>query len=159
MNGGRAGFSRHLLLLLVGVALFWGLNWQVMKVALREIPPISFRTFTVMLGGAGLLLIARLTRQPLMPPKGKWPVLAWLAVTNIAGWNLLSIHGVALLPSGRAALLAYTMPVWSILLSVAWLGNPLTRRRLAGMLLGAAGVLAMMGTELAAIAGAPGAPC
>ncbi|MDR1855128.1 MAG: EamA family transporter [Azoarcus sp.] len=150
-----AGFSPRLLLLLLGVALFWGLNWQVMKVALREIPPMSFRTFTVLAGGVGLMLVARLARLPMLPPPGKWPVLAWLALTNIAGWNMLSIFGIALLPSGRAALIAYTMPVWSILLSALLLGNPLTVRRVAGMMLGAVGVFAMMGTELGAIAGAP----
>jgi drug/metabolite transporter (DMT)-like permease len=154
-SGESVGFSPRLLILLLCVALFWGLSWQVMKVAMREIPPLSFRSFTTLAGGAGLMLIARLSRQPLLPPKGKWPVLFLLAATNITGWNILSIYGILLLPSGRAALLAYTMPVWSILLSVLWLGNPLTLRRLAGMLLGAAGVLAMMGAELASIAGAP----
>jgi drug/metabolite transporter (DMT)-like permease len=149
------GFSPRLLILLLCVALFWGLNWQVMKVALREIPPLSFRAFTTLAGGAGLMLIAHLMRQPLLPPKHKWPVLVLLAATNITGWNILSIYGILLLPSGRAALLAYTMPVWSILLSVLWLGNPLTGRRLVGMLLGAAGVLAMMGAELTNIASAP----
>jgi drug/metabolite transporter (DMT)-like permease len=150
-----AGFSPRLLILLLCVALFWGLNWQVMKVALREIPPLGFRSFTTLAGGAGLMLIARLMRQPLLPPRGKWPALVLLAATNITGWNILSIYGILLLPSGRAALLAYTMPLWSILLSVLWLGNPLSLRQLIGMLLGAAGVLAMMGAELAGIAGAP----
>ena len=150
-----AGFSPRLLILLLCVALFWGLNWQVMKVALREIPPFGFRAFSTLAGGVGLMLIACLARQPLLPPKGKWPVLVLLAATNITGWNMLSIYAVLLLPSGRAALLAYTMPVWSILLSVLWLGTPLTLRGLAGMLLGAAGVLAMMSAELVGLARAP----
>ncbi|MDR2786931.1 MAG: DMT family transporter [Candidatus Accumulibacter sp.] len=150
-----AGFSPRMLILMLCVALVWGLNWQVMKVALREIPPVGFRAFTALASGAGLMLIACLMRQPLRPPKGKWPVLILLAITNITGWNILSIYGILLLPSGRAALLAYTMPMWSILLSALWLGNPLTLRRLAGMLLGTAGVSAMMGAELASIAGAP----
>ncbi|MDR2113277.1 MAG: DMT family transporter [Candidatus Accumulibacter sp.] len=154
-GGDNAGFSPRMLMLMLFVALVWGLNWQVMKVALREIPPLSFRAFTSLAGGVGLMLIACLTRQPLLPPKGKWPVLILLAATNITGWNILSIYGILLLPSGRAALLAYTMPMWSILLSVLWLGNPLSLRRLAGMLLGTAGVFAMMGAELANIAGAP----
>ena len=154
-SGECAGFSPRLLILLLCVALIWGLNWQVMKIALREIPPLNFRVFTALAGGAGLMLVACLTRQPLLPPKGKWRVLILLAATNITGWNILSIYGILLLPSGRAALLAYTMPLWCILLSTLWLGTPLTLRRLAGMLLGVAGVFTMMGAELASIAGAP----
>ncbi|MDR0440731.1 MAG: DMT family transporter [Candidatus Accumulibacter sp.] len=154
-GGDEAGFSSRLLILMLCVALIWGLNWQVMKVALREIPPLGFRSFTALAGGAGLMLIACFLRQPLLPPKGKWRVLILLAVTNVTGWNLLSIYAILLLPSGRAALLAYTMPMWSILLSTLWLGDPLTLRRLAGMLLGTAGIFAMMGAELTNISGAP----
>jgi drug/metabolite transporter (DMT)-like permease len=151
----EAGFPPRLLILLLCVALIWGLNWQVMKVALREIPPLGFRAFTALAGGVGLMLVACLMRQPLLPPKGTWRVLLLLAGTNITGWNILSIYGILLLPSGRAALLAYTMPMWTILLSTLWLGNPLTLRRFAGMLLGTAGVLAMMSAELAGLASAP----
>ena len=86
-----AGYSPRLLLLLLCVALFWGLSWQVMKVALREIPPLNFRAFTTLAGGAGLMLIARLMRQPILPPKGKWPVFILLAAANITAWNILSI--------------------------------------------------------------------
>ena len=155
VSGGGAAYSPRLLLLLLCVALFWGLSWQVMKVALREIPPLNFRVYTTLAGGAGLILIARFTQQPILPPKGKWRVLILLAATNITGWNILSIYGILLLPSGRAALLAYTMPMWSILLSALWLGNPITLRHLTGMLLGVAGVFAMMNAELASITGAP----
>ena len=150
-----AGYSPRLLLLLLCVALFWGLSWQVMKVALREIPPLNFRAFTTLAGGAGLMLIARLMRQPILPPKGKWPVFILLAAANITAWNILSIYGILLLPSGRAALLAYTMPMWTLLLSALWLGNSITPRHLVGMLLGVAGVFAMMSAELESISGTP----
>lgn len=150
-----SGFSPGLLALLLLMALGWGLNWPIMKMVISEVPPLSFRGFCLVFGGLGLLLLARCSGQKLRPPPGKWPVLAWLALTNILGWNVLTIYGVSYLPSGRAALLGYTMPVWSMLLSALWLGNRLTLQRWIGLALGGIGVLAMMGMELQSLSGAP----
>lgn len=148
-------FSARQLGLLLAMALGWGLNWPIMKLVISEVPPLSFRGFCLVLGGLGLLLLGRVSGQKLRPPPGQWPVLGWLAFCNILGWNVLSIYGVSFLPSGRAALLGYTMPVWSMLLSALWLGNQLTPRRLLGLALGVLGVVAMMGMELFALAGKP----
>ena len=155
MKGEHSTFSYRLLWLLLAVGLFWGMNWQVMKVGLQEIAPLWFRGTTALVGGLGLLTLARLVRQPILPPRGKWRVLLWLGLTNIAGWSALSIYGLSMLPSGRAALLAYTMPTWSVLISMLWLGERPTLRRLSGIALGSVGVLAMIGAELAEIAGHP----
>jgi drug/metabolite transporter (DMT)-like permease len=150
-----ARFSPLLLTLLLAVALSWGLNWPVMKVALREIPPLGLRGFSSFLGGLGLLGIARARGLQCLPPTEKWRDLGWIAFFNVGAWNVLSIYALMLLPSGRAALLAFTMPVWSLLLSALWLREKLTRRSLAGLTLGALGILAMLGAEIAALAGAP----
>lgn len=154
-TSGAAGFSSGLLVLLLLMALGWGLNWPIMKFVIGSVPPLTFRGFCLVLGGLGLLALARLGGRTLWPPPGKWPVLAWLALANILGWNVLTIYGIAYLPSGRAALLGYTMPIWSMSLSVLWLGDRLTPRRAVGLALGGAGVLAMMGVELSQLAGMP----
>lgn len=155
MTNGTTGFTLRQGGLLLALALGWGLNWPIMKMVISQVPPLTFRGFCLLFGGLGLLLLARAGGQRLRPPAGQWPVLVWLALTNILGWNVLAIYGVSFLPSGRAALLGYTMPVWSMLLSALWLGNHLTPRRLLGLALGGMGVLTMMGMELLGLAGAP----
>jgi drug/metabolite transporter (DMT)-like permease len=159
-------FSLFYLILLLALALGWGMNWPVMKVVIREVPPLSFRGFCLLLGGLGLLLLTRLNGQSLLPRvQGdtttwqQWRRLCWLALTNASGWNALSIYGVSFLPSGRAALLGYTMPIWSMALSVWWLGERLTARRLVGLALGALGVACMMGMEILHMASAPLGAC
>ena len=42
-----------------------------------------------------------------------------LALFNITGWNGLVLFGLQQLPAGRSAILAYTMPIWSVLFSLA----------------------------------------
>ena len=60
-----------------------------------------------------------------------------------------------MLPSGRAAILAYTMPAWAIPLSVLLLGERLTARKLLGLALGMAGMALLVWDEFHRIQGAP----
>jgi len=43
MTEERARLSRFGLLLLALLALGWGLNWPIMKIVLRDVPPLTFR--------------------------------------------------------------------------------------------------------------------
>lgn len=102
---------RAALFLLAALALGWGFNWPVMKVVLRDVPPLYFRGSCLFLGGLGVLAIARYSGHVLAIPQGRLGRLLAVTLTNIIGWNVLAIYGVSLLPSGRAALLGYTMPL------------------------------------------------
>ena len=146
---------RQGLLLLAALSLFWGANWPVMKMVLSEVPPLYFRSCCLLLGGVGMLALARLSGIPLRVPSGQWTRVLWLAAFNISGWNALVIIGVSLLPSGRAALLGYTMPLWSMLLSVVFLGDRLSGRTVLGLLLGLAGIVVLMGGSVEGMLQAP----
>ena len=155
MTEERARLSSFGLLLLVSMAIGWGLNWPIMKIVLRDVPPLYFRGGCLLLGGCGLLLLGRLEGRPIAAPRETWPGLIALAATNIVGWNVLVIYGVGLLSSGRAALLGYTMPLWSVGFSVWLLGERMNARRVSGLILGLAGVAALMGTDWGALGKAP----
>lgn len=146
---------RQGLLLLAALSLFWGANWPIMKMVLSEVPPLYFRSCCLLLGGVGMLTLARASGMSLKVPAGQWKRVLWLAVFNIAGWNALVIIGVSLLPSGRAALLGYTMPLWSVMLSIWFLGERLTLRSVFGLLLGLAGIVVLMGGSLEGMMRAP----
>lgn len=146
---------RQGLILLAALSLFWGANWPVMKMVLSEVPPLYFRSCCLLLGGVGMLALARLSGIPIKVPSGQWHRVLWLAAFNISGWNALVIIGVSLLPSGRAALLGYTMPLWSMLLSVLFLGDRLSGRTVLGLLLGLAGIVVLMGGSVEGMLQAP----
>ena len=141
---------RQGLLLLAALSLFWGANWPIMKMVLSEVPPLYFRGACLLLGGVGMLALARISGMSLKVPAGQWRRVLWLALFNIVGWNALVIIGVSLLPSGRAALLGYTMPLWSMTLSILFLGEQLTVRSAIGLLLGLSGVVLLMAGTLTA---------
>ena len=78
-----------------------------------------------------------------------------LAFFNITCWNVLVAFGLTMIASGRGAILAYTMPLWAIPLSVWWLGERLSMRKLAGLALGMAGLVLLFGDSVSSLSGAP----
>ena len=146
---------RHLWWVLAALTFAWGFNWTALKVALSEVPPWTFRSLCLGLGSAVLFAALRAGGQPLAVPKGQWGRLAMLAILNITCWNMLVAFGLALIPSGRASILAYTMPVWAIPLSVWILGERITRRKVAGLALGITALGLLLGENLVGLGAAP----
>lgn len=142
-------------LLLIGMAIGWGINWPIMKFIISEIPLLSFRGFCLFLGGTGILLLARLSGLSLQIPKGYVQKIIWVCVFNIIGWNVLATYGLSMLPAGRSALLGYTMPIWAVLLSIWILRDKFTMRVGIALLLGSGGVLALMSESLLSWFGGP----
>ncbi len=143
------------LILLALLSIGWGLNWPIMKLVVAELPRLSFRGMCLIPAAVGMFAIARATGQSLRVPRGRWGQLAGLALTNIVGWNVFAVYGVSLLPSGRAAILGYTMPLWSVLLSHWLLDESLTKRRIVGLLLGMAAMGLLLSAELRSLGSAP----
>jgi drug/metabolite transporter (DMT)-like permease len=135
--------------LLAALTLAWGFNWTAMKVALAEVPPWTFRTLCLGLGSGVLFAVLRAGGHRLAVPKGQWGRLWVLALFNITFWNVLVAFGMTMIPSGRAAILAYTMPVWAVPLSIWVLGERLTSRKLLGLVLGMAGLALLVGDVFA----------
>jgi drug/metabolite transporter (DMT)-like permease len=147
-------------LLLALLSLFWGLGWPAMKVVLSEVRPWTFRTVCLLAGGAGLLAMARMGGTSLRVPSVDFKPLVVTALVNITGWHILSAHGIARMQAGRAAIIAYTMPIWAILLSRLILKERVTSMRLWALALGFAGLLLLLWPDIRAVEAAPaGALC
>jgi drug/metabolite transporter (DMT)-like permease len=141
--------------LLALITLFWGVNWPAMKLAVSAVPVWDFRFLCLAAGGFGLLAIAVLTGQPWRPQRGEWSRLTLVAVFHIVGWHMLAAWGVSLMASGRASIIAFTMPLWASLLAVKLVGEPLTARKLVGLALGLAGLGVLVAPGAAAVGAAP----
>jgi drug/metabolite transporter (DMT)-like permease len=147
--------SRIGLILLAALTFFWGVNWPAMKTAVGEIPVFTFRAITVVVGAAGLLAIARLAGNRLLLTRAEIKPLLLVSLINVTGWQLLSAYGLAHMEAGRAAIVAYTMPVWTALLAVPILHERLTRRVVAALVLGMTGVACLLLPARSDLAGAP----
>lgn len=146
---------RSLWLTLTGLTLAWGFNWTAIKVALSEVPPLTFRAICLGAGSGVLFALLRAGGQPLAVPRHQWPRLLMLSFFNMTLWNALVVFGVKMIPSGRAAILAYTMPAWAIPLSVWLLGERMNGRRAAGLALGMGGMALLLGEGAMSLKAAP----
>jgi drug/metabolite transporter (DMT)-like permease len=142
-------------ILLAVLTLGWGFNWPMMKMTLAELPVWTFRGLCVGSGAIGLFIIARATRQSIRVPRSQWGWLAVISICNVTLWNVLIGYGLRMLPAGRSAILAYSMPIWAVLLSVFILHEKLSRRRILGLLLGMAGMAVLLGGELSIMRTSP----
>lgn len=155
MHNSPANLSREGLILLLCLALGWGINWPIMKAIVVEVPPLTFRAICLFLGGLGMLAIARASGLRTRIPTGRLSQILWLVLFNMIGWNVLATYGLSILPAGRAALLGYTMPLWGVALSAWILREEFTRRHALGLLLGMGGIAALMGDSFDGMLQAP----
>jgi drug/metabolite transporter (DMT)-like permease len=116
------------LLALLALTIMWGVNWPMMKFSLRELPPLHFRALTMTAGSCFLYAWYRARGLRMLPRRDEWPAVLAIGAPNMLGWHTASILGVRELASGRAAILGFTMPIWTVLIGVAFLGEKLTRR-------------------------------
>jgi len=130
------------------LTLVWGCNWPILKMGVTELAPLTFRAITLPFAALGMLLVARLSGDASAFPRDWWGRVATLALLNIAGWNGFILFGVQQMPAGRSAILAYTMPLWATAIAAVFLHEPLSRRKLAGLGLGVAGMALLIGDEL-----------
>ncbi len=143
------------LVLLTLLTLCWGLNWPIMKLGVTGFPPLAFRTLSMWLGLPVLWLATRALKVDLRIERRDWRELALLTVTNMLVWHVLAIISLQALSSGRAAILGYTMPIWSALWGLALFGQRLSIRQVGGIVAAAIGVVLLLWHELGQFAGRP----
>jgi drug/metabolite transporter (DMT)-like permease len=163
-KGGSAASASHAaggsltpagIALLVALTITWGVNWPMMKLALAEVPPWTFRSLCLILGGGALLVLARAAGTRMSVPPRLLPALALVSLFNITGWHLFSAYALLHTGSGRAAIIGYTMPLWASVLSIWVLDIRPTQRQLAALLLGLAALVLLLVQDLGALGAAP----
>lgn len=141
--------------LLVVLTLVWGTNWPVFPYALAEVSVWTFRAFALPAAGLTLLAVARSKGLSLALPREDWPTVAAASFCYLTVWNVASAYAAVLLPSGQAAILGFTMPLWAALMGFAFMGQRLSGRLVAALALGAGAVGLLMWRSLPAYADAP----
>ena len=127
--------------LLVLVVVIWGTNWPIMKIGLRSIDPLWFtaaRLAIALLAISILLLfLGRLKR----PHRQDFPIVLGVGVMQFAAFVTLINLGLTEVNAGRAALLAYTTPLWVTPGAYFFLKEPISRMKLVGASVGLCGLL------------------
>ena len=121
--------------------VLWGVSFVATKVALREVSPVTLIFTRFALGVAVLVFILKLRREPLIPPRNAWPMLATMGFVGIFLHQLIQVHGLTLTTAVRTGWLIGLTPIWSAVLAAIFLGERFGSSKIFGLVLGLLGAL------------------
>ena len=147
--------TRRQLWTLITLTLVWGCNWPIMKMGVTGYPPLTFRSLSMWTGIPLLGLALYFLKVPFRIPREHWRELFVLSLFNMFVWHVLVVLAVPMLSSGRAAILGYTMPIFSAVWGVLWFQAPLRLRMWTGVVAALIGVLLLLWNEITHFAGQP----
>ncbi|MDT8344051.1 MAG: DMT family transporter [Thermohalobaculum sp.] len=157
-RGAETGAGWHELALIGVIGLLWGLNWPAVKTILSEVEPWTLRAVALTAGTLCLGAIAAARGERLVPPRGEAGRLVAAGLFTVFGFNLLTAFGQLLTETSKAAIIAFTMPVWAAILSAALLGERIGPRRAAAIALGMAALGLLVAEDPGGLVAAPAGP-
>jgi drug/metabolite transporter (DMT)-like permease len=122
------------------LALIWGYNWVVMKVALRYSSSSDFAALRILVGLIGLLVVFISSRKPLLPRKEVFGIFL-TGLLQTGGFYVFSTWALVSGAVGKTVVLNYAMPFWVLLLAWFALGERLQRIQWMGVVIALAGLL------------------
>src|SRR5690606_913361 len=114
-----------------------------------------FRTLVVIGAGLTLIGVGCLSGQKVAMPRRMLPSLVLVSLFAVTGWHMLTAYGLLFVGGGRAAIVAYTMPIWAAILSAVFLRERVTGRRLAALMLGSAAMGVLLVSDLGRLGESP----
>jgi len=141
--------------LLLALSMLWGGSFFFVGVAVKALPPLTIVLLRVAIAAIALHIVLRATR-PAMP----WDSKTWLAFLGMGLLNnaipfSLIVWGQTQIASGLASILNATTPLFTVLIAhVLTADERLTKSRVAGILVGLAGVVMLIGPQALAGLGA-----
>lgn len=134
---------------LFALALIWGAAFMFISVAVREVEPLTYVWLRLSIAAAAMWLYLAWRRESAGLPTRVWGSILVLALLNNAIPFVLFGWGQIHIASGLASILNATTPIWGVV--IAHLFTPdekISGGKLAGVLLGFAGVTVMLGPAL-----------
>jgi drug/metabolite transporter (DMT)-like permease len=134
-------------LLLVLLSVLWGATYFFIAVANPEVPP-----FTLVLGRVALAALALAPLVFLLGERlpataaGWWPFVVQAVINNVIPFSLM-VYGQLRIASGLAAVLNATTPLFTLVVARLFVSETLTGSKVAGVVLGIAGVGVLAGPE------------
>jgi drug/metabolite transporter (DMT)-like permease len=125
----------------------WGVAFLFIRVVVREVPPPTVVAGRLTLAAA---IIAPLAwrRYGVMPPRSMWPTLLFLAMFNNVLPFVLITGAEEHISSSLAAAIVATMPLFTLLFAVAGRTERAGAGKVAGLLVGFAGAVVLVGTDI-----------
>lgn len=134
--------------LLLTLSVLWGGTFFLVEVALMELPPFTIVFGRVSIAAAALLVLVHARGQRMPATLGGWaPLLVMGFLNNLVPFSLI-FWAQTQLTSGLASILNATTPLSTVILAHFLTADErMTPGRLAGVLIGMAGVATIIGID------------
>jgi drug/metabolite transporter (DMT)-like permease len=130
------------------VCVVWGTTYLAIRISLETIPPLMMAAMRWIAAGTLLITALRL-RGERLPAPSAWPALAVLGILMLGFGNGAVVWAELTVPSGLTSVLVATVPFWMVgFEQMTGAGDPLTLRRIAGLVLGFSGIVALVWPEI-----------
>lgn len=129
----------HLAALAAVVA--WGLSFVATKAALRELSPATLIFSRFAMGVVLLHALLAVRGTPLRPPRERLPMLVLMGFVGVFVHQMIQVEGLARTTAVRTGWLIGLIPIWSAILSAAFLRERFGPRKVAGLAVGFAGAI------------------
>ena len=143
------------------VCIVWGTTYLGIRIALETIPPMLMAGMRWIAAGT-LLSTALAIGGATLPKPRAWPALALLGILLLGFGNGAVVWAELTVPSGLTAVLVATSPFWMVGIDAfvgrprrssqesdrAKAGDPLTLRRVLGLIIGFLGIVMLVWPEL-----------
>src|SRR5947207_16016664 len=136
-------------LIFAALGIAWGSSYLFIKIGVETLTPFTLVAARLAIGTAVLALAMRVTGQRLPRHRSAYAHLLVVALLGVVIPFSLITWGEQSIDSALAAILNGTVPLFAIVLAALVLADePMTINRVAGLLLGFAGVVALVGPNL-----------
>jgi drug/metabolite transporter (DMT)-like permease len=134
------GDLQRLLLL----SAIWGASFIFFRVIVPVLGPVVTVELRVLIAGIALLIYASIIRAKL-EWRERWPWYAIIGITNSAIPFALIAYSEVRLTASLASILNASTPLFTAILAAIFFRDPLTSRKILGLILGFVGVVVLVG--------------
>ena len=133
----------------LSLGLIWGATWLFIKIGLADVPPFTFAAIRFFIAAVPLFVLLRVRRTPLPRKMSDWVLTVSTGVLGFAIGYGLVYWGEQHISAGLTAILFTTYPLFGLVFAHFLVpGEPITMRRLVGVVVGIAGVALIFGEQL-----------
>jgi len=135
----------------LSLSVIWGLTWLAIRIGLNDLPPVTFAGIRFLVAAVLLWPIVWAKKAKLPRERRDWNIIGGTALLTIAIPYSLQFWGQQYVPSGLAAVVFATVPLYTIVFAHIGLPNEtFTFQKLGGVMLGIAGVALIFSDQLRA---------